>query len=279
MNLSAIVLDIAFSVSCKITVWVGCSCPCSQTSLPAKQPRASMYLRRDDLPHQAHAKSCRVQSGRAIRYLTLAFSTALWCQQSLNLTRHFAPCLNHRLVVSNLRCLSFTLFRSQPFLRERNRITVSISPRKIEMADSRRKDVGVNVVPSSDDHEYGQQASSSRTEEGDFVTRTEERDLSRGLHQRHVSLIAIAGAIVSASHEYCFNFQLTPTRRGLVFSSVSAALFKLLVLSVLCSVMLPSVWLSARYSLLWGRLLRFSLSPALLSVMRNSSSILLPASR
>ncbi|USW59488.1 Putative amino acid permease/ SLC12A domain-containing protein [Septoria linicola] len=31
--------------------------------------------------------------------------------------------------------------------------------------------------------------------EADFVTRNEDEDLSRGLHQRHVSLIAIAGAI------------------------------------------------------------------------------------
>lgn len=31
---------------------------------------------------------------------------------------------------------------------------------------------------------------------GDFVTRNEEQDLSRGLHQRHISLIALAGAIV-----------------------------------------------------------------------------------
>lgn len=30
---------------------------------------------------------------------------------------------------------------------------------------------------------------------GDFVTRNEEQDLSRGLHQRHISLIALAGAI------------------------------------------------------------------------------------
>lgn len=30
---------------------------------------------------------------------------------------------------------------------------------------------------------------------GDFVTEREERELSRGLHQRHISLIAIAGAI------------------------------------------------------------------------------------
>ena len=38
--------------------------------------------------------------------------------------------------------------------------------------------------------------SPSRLDESDFVTVTEDRDLKRGLHQRHVSLIAIAGAIV-----------------------------------------------------------------------------------
>ena len=31
--------------------------------------------------------------------------------------------------------------------------------------------------------------------DGDLVTRNEDRDLSRGLHQRHIGLIAIAGAI------------------------------------------------------------------------------------
>jgi amino acid permease len=36
-------------------------------------------------------------------------------------------------------------------------------------------------------------------DESDFVTITEDRDLRRGLHQRHVSLIAIAGAIVGLS--------------------------------------------------------------------------------
>lgn len=69
------------------------------------------------------------------------------------------------------------------------------------MADSRRKDIGVDVVPSNNDEEYEQLLSSSRIEDGDFVTRTEERDLSRGLRQRHVSLIAIAGTIVSIPKE------------------------------------------------------------------------------
>jgi amino acid permease len=32
--------------------------------------------------------------------------------------------------------------------------------------------------------------------EGDFVTANERRDLARGLHQRHIGLIALAGAIV-----------------------------------------------------------------------------------
>lgn len=32
--------------------------------------------------------------------------------------------------------------------------------------------------------------------EGDFLTTNEQRDLTRGLEQRHISLIALAGAIV-----------------------------------------------------------------------------------
>lgn len=37
--------------------------------------------------------------------------------------------------------------------------------------------------------------SGSNDHEGDFVTENEDRDLNRGLEQRHISLIAIAGAI------------------------------------------------------------------------------------
>lgn len=40
------------------------------------------------------------------------------------------------------------------------------------------------------------QGGSSTLDENDFVTVKEDRDLRRGLHQRHVSLIAIAGAVV-----------------------------------------------------------------------------------
>lgn len=55
------------------------------------------------------------------------------------------------------------------------------------------KHVGVDVEPPL--HDLAGAASGSRIEEADFVTHNEERDLSRGLKQRHISLIAIAGAI------------------------------------------------------------------------------------
>lgn len=55
------------------------------------------------------------------------------------------------------------------------------------------KHVGVGVEPPL--HDVSGAASGSRIEEADFVTRNEEHDLSRGLKQRHISLIAIAGAI------------------------------------------------------------------------------------
>jgi len=38
--------------------------------------------------------------------------------------------------------------------------------------------------------------------EADFVTYNEQQDLRRGLHQRHISLIAIAGAIVSTHRNF-----------------------------------------------------------------------------
>ena len=46
--------------------------------------------------------------------------------------------------------------------------------------------------------EQTQRASSDigRLEEADFVTAQEDQDLKRGLSQRHIGLIAIAGAIV-----------------------------------------------------------------------------------
>ncbi|KAF2765083.1 amino acid permease-like protein [Teratosphaeria nubilosa] len=57
-----------------------------------------------------------------------------------------------------------------------------------------QKHITVNVLP--EDETFVPQASSSQDiENADFVTRHEEEDLSRGLSQRHISLIAIAGAI------------------------------------------------------------------------------------
>lgn len=53
------------------------------------------------------------------------------------------------------------------------------------------KTTGVDVV--SDVYVDG---GPSNNRIGDVVTVNEERDLVRGLHQRHISLIALAGAIV-----------------------------------------------------------------------------------
>ena len=52
------------------------------------------------------------------------------------------------------------------------------------------KNVGIQVGPTP-----AAAHSAGNDHEGDFVTENENRDLSRGLQQRHVSLIAIAGAI------------------------------------------------------------------------------------
>jgi hypothetical protein len=42
--------------------------------------------------------------------------------------------------------------------------------------------------------------------EGDFVTANERKDLARGLHQRHIGLIALAGAIVCFQFLHSLNF-------------------------------------------------------------------------
>lgn len=62
------------------------------------------------------------------------------------------------------------------------------------MSKSIDKNTGVVIEPALD---VSEQASSStdRAQNSDFVTRNEDQNLSRGLHQRHISLIAIAGAI------------------------------------------------------------------------------------
>lgn len=64
------------------------------------------------------------------------------------------------------------------------------------MARPYDKNTNVDIEPSTDVLPPSN-SSIVHAEEGDFVTVNEQQDLSRGLHQRHVSLIAIAGAIVS----------------------------------------------------------------------------------
>lgn len=56
-------------------------------------------------------------------------------------------------------------------------------------------DVGVAPTLVGD----GEPSSLRDDHDGDFVTVEEEHDLTRGLHQRHISLIALAGAIVRRS--------------------------------------------------------------------------------
>jgi amino acid permease len=63
------------------------------------------------------------------------------------------------------------------------------------MADSFDKNIEAHAGPASE-HTRHDLRPTTVLDESDFVTITEDRDLRRGLHQRHVSLIAIAGAIV-----------------------------------------------------------------------------------
>lgn len=55
------------------------------------------------------------------------------------------------------------------------------------------KDVKFGVDPTQGHGDL--EASWSRDHHGDFVTQTEDNNLARGLHQRHIQMIAIAGAI------------------------------------------------------------------------------------
>jgi len=55
------------------------------------------------------------------------------------------------------------------------------------------------VVMSAAEESVPTFTNTHRIDDGDFVTTNETRDLKRGLSQRHISLIAIAGAIVGPS--------------------------------------------------------------------------------
>lgn len=64
-----------------------------------------------------------------------------------------------------------------------------------EVAPLRKNIGGITVAPQHGDDNAPQPNSSGALDEADFVTTNEDRDLKRGLSQRHISLIAIAGAI------------------------------------------------------------------------------------
>lgn len=67
-----------------------------------------------------------------------------------------------------------------------------------EVAPLRKNVGGITVAPQQNDDDNNNAplpSSSNRLDEADFVTNYEDRDLKRGLSQRHISLIAIAGAI------------------------------------------------------------------------------------
>ncbi|KAJ1325137.1 hypothetical protein MN608_09848 [Microdochium nivale] len=78
--------------------------------------------------------------------------------------------------------------------RESGDITAPLLP-----ASVRARDDDNNMKGADAQVRYGaaggNASSSAGAHDGDFVTRNEEEDLRRGLHQRHISLIALAGAI------------------------------------------------------------------------------------
>lgn len=65
-----------------------------------------------------------------------------------------------------------------------------MSVRSESIADDGKQHAVVDVAPESIAG-----PSRANVSDGDFVTENENRDLDRGLHQRHISLIALAGAI------------------------------------------------------------------------------------
>jgi hypothetical protein len=78
------------------------------------------------------------------------------------------------------------------------------------------------VVMSAEEEGVPTFTNSHRIDDGDFVTANETRDLKRGLSQRHISLIAIAGAIVRCgTMQYlCVYHMLILSRREPVSSWV-----------------------------------------------------------
>lgn len=64
-----------------------------------------------------------------------------------------------------------------------------------EVAPLRKHVGGITIAPHQVDDDAPPPTSGGRLDAADFVTANEDRDLKRGLSQRHISLMAIAGAI------------------------------------------------------------------------------------
>lgn len=117
-----------------------------------------------------------------------------------------------------------------------------------EVAPLRKyNDAAVSSLERNDD---APQPESSRLDEGDFVTKNENEDLKRGLSQRHISLIAIAGAIVGYSNMLPMSLQSMELTfdRGLVSFSALAARSRPVAHWVLCWAMLWLASSSAAFS-------------------------------
>lgn len=66
-----------------------------------------------------------------------------------------------------------------------------MSIRSESIAEDGKQPAIVDIAPEP----FAGSSSRPNVSDGDFVTEREDRDLNRGLHQRHISLIALAGAI------------------------------------------------------------------------------------
>ena len=120
------------------------------------------------------------------------------------------------------------------------------------------------VVMSAEEEGVPTFTNSHKIDDGDFVTANETRDLKRGLSQRHISLIAIAGAIVrrDTMQPVCVYHILIFSCRELAFFWVWEAPFRPVGHSVRSWAMLWSVSSCAVSNLRWERSQHYCLSLA-----------------
>lgn len=86
-----------------------------------------------------------------------------------------------------------------------------------------------------------------------IVDSQEENNLSRSLTQRHIQMIALAGAIVNSPPPNLLDAHSTNKTRVPDYSSLSAAPSKPAVLSARSSAMHSSASSSVPYNLLWAK--------------------------